>query len=153
MIRELVKYKLDKEKILEYFRWNLKDLNILSKEVVENTPFDKGEFYTLMPKGLSEEQVHSFRGGCVKSHGIQEGVCDFIYKKQKSNSALFCIFDALYEEYDSDFGIGDDLFSKISVHNNCKEIYLAVLDGGFYVSLLQKCFQMTDCIWHSQRRP
>jgi hypothetical protein len=59
------------------------------------------------------------------------------------------VFDALYEDYDSDFGVGEDLFSKISMHNNHKEIYLVAFCNQVDVSFLQKCFQMTDCIWHS----
>jgi hypothetical protein len=92
MTRELVRYELEKKEILEFIHWNLEDLNVLSKAVLTQTPFEKGVFYALMPKGLSKEQVHSFRGGCVKSHGIQEGVCNFIYNMQKKKPfVILCV--------------------------------------------------------------
>jgi hypothetical protein len=49
----LKKYKLDAEKTLEYINQNLEGMNVLSKLVVNSSPFNEGQFFTFLRKGIS----------------------------------------------------------------------------------------------------
>ncbi len=148
-MRKLIKYNLDRKKTFEYFHWNLEGLNALSVTVLENVSFDLGNFYTLMPDGLTEKQLYDFRGGCVKSYDIQEGVSKYIHDMQKTNHSYFCVFDDFTDEFSQDFYDDDDIFKACGVDYKHKEVYLILPNQESNTHKIQECLQMSDCIWHS----
>ncbi len=145
-MRKLIKYNLDRKKTLDYFQDNLKRLNALSIAVLENILFDLGDFYTLMPESLTEKQLHEFRGGCVKSYGIQEGVSKYVYDFYSSNTSYTYVFDEYDQTYEPDLKY--EIFDNFGVHLQ-EEMYFVLQNKDIDTDNIEWCFERSDCIWHS----
>ena len=138
-------YKLDSLKTLEYIKWHLEELNLLSESVLEFTPFERGEFFTYLNEGIEEKQLYGFKYGGV-AKGVGEKILILLENSMKNNFKCICIFDDFEEEYK----ISDnwELFQKIGVHYH-KEIYYLIEDKEKNEQLIKEALQASDVIWHS----
>lgn len=145
ILEVLEKYKLDAEKALQYFKENFSELNTLSKKVIEFVPFEKGEFYTYLEKGVSEKQLHDFEGGFVADYA-RDKVLDEILGTLKSEQSAVCMFDDFNGT--SDISKKYEIYKKVGVDLD-GELYYLIQNDEVTKEILIEAFQMSDTIWHS----
>ncbi|MBS0607559.1 MAG: hypothetical protein JSR57_11465 [Verrucomicrobia bacterium] len=72
-MRKMVKIKLKEEKTIDYFCKQLNEGNLLSETIFKMMDFDDGNFFTLLPKESSQENIYSFSfGGIIPSTSYGE---------------------------------------------------------------------------------
>ena len=143
-MQQLKKYELNYKKTQEYFQKSLKGVNELSNSVVSFLQCNTGNFFTLLPEGISEKKIHEFEYG-GKTSCVRDEIAIFIKKLIESRSKLTCIFD----DFDADFKDKEniDLYRSNGFHY-INEIYYAV-QGAADKNLIDKCLQYSNAIWHS----
>lgn len=142
---KLKKYELEAAKTLGFIKWNLNDLNMLSKSVLKYSPFNEGRFFTFLRNDISNDQLYSFKCGGVGG-GVKNKIIDIVHAELISPFGGLCIFD----DYDQDFDSvgGWNLYDQVGIHFQ-NEVYFAVESNNSNKDLLLNCFRASDCIWHS----
>ena len=144
-MEEIKRYKLESKKALDFIKWSLDEVNILSEGVLSNTPFDKGEFFTYLNDGVDEKKLHGFKYGGFATN-VEDEILSVILSKLKEANGCYGIFDAFNHDYDPSYKW--ELFDKVGLHRD-KEMYFSVHKEMASEVILKSCFQASDCTWHS----
>ena len=166
-MRELIKYKLDFSKTLNFFKDRMNGGNCLNSLLFENTNLNKGSFYTLLPKEANITCIYEFScGGILPSNPVEDiyvkglnetfkgekinsiavEIAFYIDQIISLNSNLSCIFDDVSSTYNSDYQ--DPLFLLHGVHYK-KEIYYIITEKKSSSELIYECLKSSNAFWHS----
>ncbi len=144
-MKKTIQLPLDRRKALEYLRDNLEGTNTLSTAVCQHLDFDKGNFYALVPEDLPEKQIYEFKQGGI-GKADKSLIVDLNFEKCRNEKSFTCVFDDVDATYAPSYNW--PVFSKFGVHFQ-KEVYYLLNEKDFYKQNFQKCFSISDTIWHS----
>lgn len=160
----LEKCLLNQEETFEYFKESIGYPNTISREILKELNFQKGNFFTLLPKNANLENLYKFScGGILPQNPIQQKSVDgqqsyytiipkidmelseFIYKIQTDSHMSSLFDDILTSPLDKDLG---DLFYQHGVLYG-SEIYYLLDKKDASVQLIKKCLKYSHTFGHS----
>ncbi len=146
MLDNVHQYPLEADKTLLYLQQNLENTNSLSTKIYQQTPFEKGSFYTLLGEHISPDQLYEFMHGGVGAK-IRNAVLDVVKKELQEHPDLICVFDNIngpsYEE-----ALKQGKLLEVDVQCG-EEIYSIVTKKTSSDKLLKLCFSYSNACWHS----
>jgi len=137
------KYKLNSVIAMEFLESHLIDINCLSSSILQMLHQRKGVFFTYLPEGLTESQIHDFiSGGKTKSmrNKISQILNDYLDSKE-----MMILFDDVNTR-------PEDLNKEFTDNNNVvyhdNEVYYLINDKSSSKEIL-KYLNYSSAIWHS----
>lgn len=128
---------------MKFVESNLNNVNCLSSSILQILYEKKGVFFTYLPEGLTESQIHDFfSGGKTKSmrNKISQILNDYLDSKE-----VMVIFDDVNT-------VPEDLNKEFTDNNNIvyhdKEVYYLIKDKSSSEEIL-KYLNYSSAIWHS----
>ncbi len=162
-MRKVIKYCLNHETTLNYFKNYFTKRNELSKSILNFIDFNKGHFYTLLPEDADISKLYQFEFGKIlpsnpteKIHinklgtfqgewvnSIDEELVEWIYDKLQYKK-LACLMENLIQEPTDPHM---DLYRSIGIHYN-KEVFYLISQNDFAKELIKKALNECSCAWH-----
>lgn len=145
IVPQLIRYPLEFNKTLSYLEDNLQGTNALSTAILHNAQLNEGEFFTLLYKEVTFEQLYDFTSGGVGG-SIKDRISYIVLEEFQNNPELTCIFDDTGATYIDPYN--DPLFLKTGIHYR-DEVYYWVNHKNLSKALIDTCFFASEATWHS----
>jgi hypothetical protein len=160
--KQLYKYVLDYDRVWEFWESRMKDVNLLSSELLKCVDFKKGEFFTLLPSDAHIERIHKVSEGyilpqnpCVpcgegskwlysETPTLHLELAMFLLKKLRDNK--FCLFDDVSGTLERERG--GELYQFCGLCHQ-KEIYYLITREQASLEVIKNCLRASNEIWHS----
>ena len=137
------KYELNSIITMKFVESNLNDVNCLSTSILQILYQKKGVFFTYLPEGLTESQVHDFVSG-GKTKSMRNNISQILnnYLDYKEMMVIFDDVNTLPKDLNKEFTDN----SNIIYHD--KEVYYLIEDKSSSKEIL-KYLNYSSAIWHS----
>ena len=165
-MKALTRHSLDFEQTFAYIKDNLKKANTLCSEVLNLVEFNRGSFFTLLPKGSNMARLYEFEAGLVVPQypeqeyvvngwrgsycmvpTIQDEMAKIIFQKMQNNTKLSSVFDDVLREEDDPHL--DFFRSQGLLYLHKKKVYYIIRKKIKKRTSVFNCLDKSDGLWHS----
>ena len=164
-MNSLIRHNLDYNKVLEFVKEQLEDVNILSIELLKMINFSKGMFFTLLPKDFNKKNLYKFtEGGILPQNPMEEyyikgKICfysrtpciddilaNILVKIIKNNKKLTCMIDDFNKSAKGKHHM--ELFNAYGMSYN-DEVYYSLNKENITKKNIMDCLKSSLTFWHS----